>query len=106
MTLLDFVRGPALEWSLIIFVAGSLWRLVGVLLARRERDLSDPRSHATVAGGVRTIFTRLWPRREFHRHTLFAVVAGYAMHIGLAIVVAVYRARGHAEVDRLDSLKH
>jgi nitrate reductase gamma subunit len=90
MTLLDFARGPALEWSLIIFAAGSLWRLVGALLVRRKADLSDPRSHSTLAGGIRTVFTRMWPRKEFYSKTLFGVIAGYAMHIGLFIVVFLF----------------
>ncbi|MCG6966441.1 MAG: nitrate reductase [Chromatiaceae bacterium] len=90
MTLLDIARGPALEWSLIIFAAGSLWRLVGALLVRRMTDLSEPRSHSTVAGGMRTVFTRMWPRREFYKQTLFGTVAGYAMHIGLAVVVFLF----------------
>jgi nitrate reductase gamma subunit len=90
MTLLDFARGPALQWALIIFVAGSLWRLLGAFLVRREKDLSDPRSHSTAVGGLRTIFTRMWPRKEFQSSTLFSVVAGYAMHIGLAIVVFLF----------------
>jgi len=90
MTLLDFARGPALEWSLMIMVAGSLWRLVGAFMVRRTADLSEPRSHSTVAGGLRTVFTRMWPRKEFRSETLFGVVAGYAMHIGLAIVVFLF----------------
>ena len=35
MTLLDFARGPALQWALIIMVAGMLWRFFGVLLLMR-----------------------------------------------------------------------
>ena len=90
MTLLDFARGPALEWSLIIFVAGSLWRLIGALLVRRKRDLSEPRSRSTVAGGIRTVFSRMFPRKEFHSKTLFAVIAGYVLHFGLAITVFLF----------------
>lgn len=90
MTLLDVARGPALEWSLIIFAAGTLWRLVGALLVRRAADLSEPRSRSTVAGGIRTVFTRMWPRKEFHSKTLFGTIAGYAMHIGLAVVVFLF----------------
>ena len=90
MTLLDIARGPALEWSLIIFAAGSLWRLVGAWWVRRAVDLSEPRSQSTMAGGLRTIFTRLWPREEFRSKTLFGVAVGYAMHIGLAVVVFLF----------------
>lgn len=90
MTLLDFARGPALEWSLIIFAVGSLWRLVGALLVRRRADFSAPRSHASLPGGVRTMFTRMLPRREFRAGTRFGVVAGYALHVGLAVVVFLF----------------
>ena len=90
MTLLDLARGPALEWSLIIFVGGSLWRLVAVLLARRTRDLSEPRSHSTLAGGVRAVFSRFKPRPEFHAGAMSTVILGYVMHIGLAIVVFLF----------------
>jgi nitrate reductase gamma subunit len=90
MTLLDFARGPALEWSLIIFVAGTLWRLIGALLVRRQRDLSEPRSRSTAVGGLRTVFSRMFPRKEFHSKTLFAVLAGYVLHVGLAITVFLF----------------
>ncbi len=90
MTLLDFARGPALEWALIIFVAGSLWRLIGAWLVRREADLSAPRSQSTAAGGVRTVFSRFWPRKEFQSKTVYAWVLAYVMHIGLAIVVFLF----------------
>lgn len=90
MTLLDFARGPALEGALIIFAAGSLWRLIGVLVLRRRADLSAPRSHAALAGGVRTLFSRMLPRRAFVAGTRFGVVAGYAMHLGLAVVVFLF----------------
>ncbi len=43
MTLLEFARGPALQWSLIIFVAGVVWRVVGSALLLRHKDLSQPR---------------------------------------------------------------
>lgn len=87
MTLLDFARGPALEWSIYILVAGSLLRLVGVLLVRHSKDLSEPRSTDTTAGGIRTIGTRMWQRPEFLPATLFPMMIAYGMHIGLAIVV-------------------
>lgn len=90
MTLLDFARGTGLQWALIIFVAGSVWRLLGALLVRRREDLSAPRSDATLAGGFRTVFTRFLPHKEFYSTTLFTVVLAYVMHIGLAIVVFLF----------------
>ena len=32
MELLDFARGPALQFAIAVFVLGTLWRLVGVLM--------------------------------------------------------------------------
>jgi len=87
MTLLDFARGPALEWSLYILFFGSLLRLVGILAARKHKDLSEPRNRETFGDGVRTIFTRFWMKPEFRSDALFATLIAYAMHIGLAIVV-------------------
>ncbi len=46
MSLLEFARGPALEWSVFVFVVGVLWRLLSVLLLRGKRDLSEPRRPA------------------------------------------------------------
>ena len=60
MSLLDFARGPALHWSLIIMVVGILWRLVGVLFLVRPRPLSKPRSTNLAWGGIRTVLTRSW----------------------------------------------
>jgi len=46
MSLLEFARGSAMEWSLMILVAGMAWRLIGALLLRRTKDLSEPRQSA------------------------------------------------------------
>ena len=32
MDLLEFARGPALQWAAYILVAGSIWRIVGIVL--------------------------------------------------------------------------
>lgn len=90
MTLLDFARGPGLEWALMIFVAGTLWRLLGALFMRRHADLSDPRSTETVRGGIRAVFSRFIPRREFHDGAMVGVVLGFIMHLSLAVVVFLF----------------
>ena len=89
MELLDFARGPALTAALAIFVLGTLWRLAGVLLLPRLRDLSPPREGAPPAllGGLRTVLRRMWPRPEFAQATLFMTVNSYVFHLGLALVV-------------------
>ncbi|MCR4347105.1 MAG: hypothetical protein NUV55_07890 [Sulfuricaulis sp.] len=87
MDLLAFAKGPILMWSLIIFVVGVSWRLLGILLLRRKPDYSEPRSNATWWGAVRTVFSRMWMRKEFQSRTAYGAALGYVFHIGLAIVV-------------------
>jgi nitrate reductase gamma subunit len=72
-----------------VFVAGTLWRLVGLLMLPRVGDLSPAREGAPgpVSAALRTIVRRMWPRAEFARATLFSTVNGYVFHIGLAVVV-------------------
>ena len=86
MTLLEFARGPALQWSIFIFVAGVLWRLIGVLLLRSKKDLSEPRKPAAWKG-LRLIALRSWPRREFLEGTAFGEVMGYAFHLGFLVTL-------------------
>ena len=86
MTLLEFARGPALQWSIFIFVAGVLWRLIGVLLLRTKKDLSEPRNPAAWKG-LRLIALRSWPRREFLEGTAFGEVMGYAFHLGFLVTL-------------------
>ncbi len=87
MDLLEFARGPALQWSLIILLGGCAWRLLGILLLKRKPDYSEPRSRATARGALRTIVTRSWPRREFIARTVYGETLSYVFHIGLAVVV-------------------
>lgn len=89
MELLDFARGPALSVAFAVFALGTVWRLVGVLLLPRVRDLSPAREGAPPAalGALRTIVRRMWPRREFIQRTLFVALNSYVFHLGLAIVV-------------------
>jgi nitrate reductase gamma subunit len=89
MELLDFARGTALKFAFAVFVAGTLWRLVGVLLLPRMRDLSPAREGAPLPllAALRTIVRRMWPRPEFAAGTLFPTINSYVFHLGLAIVV-------------------
>ncbi|TNF99311.1 MAG: nitrate reductase [Gammaproteobacteria bacterium] len=90
MTLLEFARGPGLYWATIIFVLGIVWRLVGVLLLPRIKDLSTPRKDSAAMGGIRTIFSRSWPAPELEKNIRFAHITGYVWHIGLFIVILFY----------------
>jgi nitrate reductase gamma subunit len=88
--LLQFARGPALWASLAVLVAGSLWRIVGILRLGTKPDLSEPRSTRLFAGAMRGIFARMLPRKEFRRQRDFGIWTAYAYHVGLAVIVFGY----------------
>ncbi len=92
MDLLEFARGPALTAALVIFVLGTLWRLIGVLRRPRLPDLSPPRAGASsnLTGALRAIVRGMWPRKEFHQTALATAINGYVFHIGLALVFFGY----------------
>ncbi len=86
MSLLEFARGPAFQAAVAILVFGVFWRLLGVLTLRWGQRQTEPRASAA-AGGVRTVFSRFWPRRGLSRNVRTGRFLGYLSHIGLALVV-------------------
>jgi len=90
MSLLEFARGPGLEWSLIILVLGVFWRLLGTLLLRKKQDFSQAKQEATAGGAVRTVFNRFWPKPQFTLKISFTLFMAYVMHVGLFVVVFFY----------------
>ena len=55
MDLLEFARGPALQVSAYILVAGTLWRLVGIILLKEKVDYSEPRKSAGYLAALKVI---------------------------------------------------
>jgi nitrate reductase gamma subunit len=90
MTLLDFARGPALQWSLIILVFGVVWRLIGAMLITRRKDLSKARRKTALRDGLTTIATRSLPEHQFEKKIRFQHLSGYAWHITLFISVLFF----------------
>jgi len=90
MTLLEFARGPGLQWSLTILVVGIVWRLAGALLVGARKDLATPRRSAGVAVGLKTIATRSLPAKVFEKRIRFQHVSGYAWHVALFITVLFF----------------
>ena len=85
-TLLDFARGPGLAFAVSVFVAGSAWRLLHLLMRPPRRDLSAPRSTSTVRGALRAVVAKSWHPAPIRERTLPGTLHGYAYHVGLAIV--------------------
>lgn len=90
MDLLEFARGPALWFSLVVLVGGSAWRVIAIFRLGTKADLSEPRSRQRFAGALRGIFVRMIPRKEFRRDGRLGIIAGYFYHIGLAAIVFGY----------------
>jgi len=88
--LLQFARGPALWASLAVLIAGSLWRVAGILQLGTKPDLSEPRSTRLLAGAMRGIFARTMPRKELRHRGMLGAWNGYAYHVGLAVIVFGY----------------
>ena len=86
---LTWTRGPGLNLALLIFVLGTLWRLIEIYGLGRKQDLSAPR-HTPGASGMATIFRRSLPPPGMLPTSPVSYIGGYTFHIGLAIVVFLF----------------
>ena len=90
MDLLEFARGPALQWAAYILVAGSIWRIVGILLLKEKSDFSEPRKRAGLSAALKVIYTRSFTAQPFARATMYPKMMAYVQHIGLFAVVFLF----------------
>ncbi len=86
LELLTFARGTALNWALMIFVAGILLRLFEVFSLGRKADLATPRT-VTPGSGWRTMFSRSLPPPGLLKREPVTYIAGYVFHIGLFLAL-------------------
>jgi nitrate reductase gamma subunit len=89
MELLEFARGPALQFAITIFVGGIVFRVVSLFMMWRTRDSSEgsSRERPVFLAAIREIIRRLWPQAAYKQRTMFALINGYVMHVGLALCV-------------------
>ena len=87
--LLDFARGPALTFSITVFVLGVVWRLVTLLALPHTQIAMPGRKGASmpIVAATGEFFRRMKANRNYATRTVFAVVNGWTFHIGLLIVV-------------------
>lgn len=103
MYLLEFARGPALWFSLVVLAAGTAWRLYAIWRLGARADLSEPRQARPLAGALRGILVHMFPREGVSRGTALAYFNGYVYHLGLAVIVFGYRPHLHF-IERLTGL--
>lgn len=87
---LDFVEGPLWVVACVVFIAGALWRIVGIVRFGRRPDISIPRASALV-GAIKGQFLHFVPHGGFSFRTRYHLIAGYMFHLGL-FVLLIYAA--------------
>lgn len=92
MELLQFSRGPALTFAIAVFLLGTLWRLIGILMLERRRVDAEarPGTPTPLAAAASGVLAKMWPHKTFLKSSLFSVLNGYVFHIGLAISVLLF----------------
>jgi nitrate reductase gamma subunit len=90
MDLLEFARGPALQWAAYILVAGTIWRIVGIVLLKEKVDFSEPRARGGLGAALKVIYTRGFTADAFKKATLYPKILAYVQHISLFAVVLLF----------------
>ncbi len=86
MTLLEFARGPALQWALIIFLFGISFRLASIFVFHKNKPLSVARKPSFFAG-FKTIFSRSIPHAIFRKRMGGLFITSTAWHLGFLFVL-------------------
>ncbi len=90
MDLLDFARGPALQVAAYIFVAGIIWRLIGIIMLKEKPEFSEPRKPGGLMAALKVIYTRSFTADPFKRATMYPKMLGYVLHIGFFVVIFLF----------------
>jgi nitrate reductase gamma subunit len=83
--LLNWARGPGLQWSLAIFIAGMILRTLEIFLLGRKPDLAEARG-GSIGPGLRTVVTRSVPAKGLWLHS----IAGYVFHVGFFVTLVFF----------------
>lgn len=86
---LAWVRGPAFDVALVIFILGVMVRVFEVLMLGRKQDFSEPRGD-TLVPGMKTVLTRTLPEAGSLKRSPFTVIGGYIWHIGFLICLLLF----------------
>jgi nitrate reductase gamma subunit len=89
MDFLLWVRGPAFNVAVAIFVIGVVARLLETLLLGRAPSHSEPKG-SQVGPGIAEIFKRSVPLPDIVKRGAVTLVGGYIFHIGLFITIFLF----------------
>jgi len=90
MDLLEFARGPALQWAAYILIGGSIWRIVGILLLKEKPDFSEPRARGGLGAALKVIYTRSFTAKPFAKATMYPKMMAYVQHVGFFAVIFLF----------------
>lgn len=90
MDLLELARGPALQVSVYLLIAGTLWRVLGIWLLGNKPDYSEARGFGGLRAALKVIYTRSFTAPAFKKYTAYGKTLGYALHIGLFVTVFLF----------------
>ena len=83
---LSWVRGTGLQIATTILVAGTVIRILEILLLGRKTNLAEAKG-SEMMSGMRVIFSRSIPTPETFQRSAFTYVSGYIFHIGLLVTI-------------------
>ena len=89
MDFLLWVRGPAFNVAVAIFVIGVVARLLEILMLGRAPSYSEPKG-SQVGPGFAEIFRRSVPLPDIVKRGATTLVGGYIFHIGLFVTIFLF----------------
>ena len=87
--LLNWARGPAFQYAMIIFMIGVIMRFFEIFLLGRQKNLAEARGSEMV-GGLRTIVSRSIPNAGKMKQAAFSITVAYIFHIGFLVTLFFY----------------
>ena len=86
---LEWVRGPAFDIALVIFIFGVSLRLLEIFFLGHKPDYAQMRDQG-FSGGFHTVWSRFLPEKESLKHSSVLIISGYLFHIGLFVTFFLF----------------
>ena len=86
MMFLELTEGPLWYIAVTVFLLGVVWRLAGILMLGKPKDLSASRA-SSVGGAIKAILLHSVPHGGNLPRTVYHFLVGYGFHVGLFVLV-------------------